>query len=351
MFKRSQTRKVQIGNLSLGGSNHVFIQSMTNIKTSKSNEVIQQINKLVAAGCEIIRVSVLDEDDVKALSSIKKAISIPLVADIHFDYKLAIKSIQNGADKVRVNPGNLGDLTNFEKVVKTAKKYHCAIRIGINSGSFDEKVLQKYANNLPLAMIETAKKYIKCAEKLKFYQLVIAFKSSDVLTTIKTNLLAAQQIDYPLHLGITEAGDLTTSLVRSSAGIGILLHKSLGNTLRISISGDPIEEIYAAKELLATFNLSHNNPRLISCPTCGRTQIDLLQIIKPVKEFLKTVNQNLTIAIMGCVVNGPGEAKHADLGIAGGKDEVVLFKQGKIVAKYPASDAAQILISEIKKML
>ena len=350
MTLRNQTKSVKIGKLKMGGNQHVYIQSMCNIKTSKVEAVNAQIAKLFASGCELIRVSVMDQADAAALPQIVAKSPIPVVADIHFDYRLAIASLESGVSKVRVNPGNLGDLKNFEAVIKAAKQHHAAIRIGINSGSLDKKLLSKNNYNITKTMLDSAKSYIKVAEKLKFYNLVLSFKSSDLLTTIAVNEAAAKLFKYPLHLGVTEAGTQETSLIRSAAALGVLLKEGLGNTIRISITGDPLLEIQAAKELLASLNLRKDVPHLISCPTCGRTEIDLVKIVNQVKPYIDTLKKPLTVAIMGCIVNGPGEASHADIGIAGGKKEVLLFKKGKIIGKYPSKDAARILIEEMQKM-
>ncbi len=349
MITREKTLKIKVGNLYIGGSNDIIIQSMCTHKTSKTDLVIKQINELEKVGCKLIRVSILDENDAKAISEIKKHISIPLVADIHFDYKLAILAIKNGADKIRINPGNLGDISHFKAVIEEAKKTDIAIRIGVNSGSISKEFLTKFKDPR-LAMIQSMVYYIDVAEKLGFKKLILSIKSSSVVETIKANEFLATTSRYPLHLGITEAGDLKTSLVRSSAGLGILLNEGLGNTIRISISDSPNEEIYAAKELLNSFNLIKDTPKLISCPTCGRCEIDLFKVVNKIKPILQEINKPISVAIMGCIVNGPGEASNADIGIAGGHNEFVLFKKGKIIAKYNEDEIVDVLIKEIKNL-
>lgn len=345
MYKRTDTRKVRIGNLTIGGENKIVLQSMTNTPTKDVEATVRQIKQLESIGCQIIRVAILDMEDAAACREIKERISIPLVADIHFDYRLALKCIESGVDKIRLNPGNIGARENVEKVVEACKAHNIPIRIGINSGSIEKELLEKYGHNCPEAMIESAARHVEILEDLDFHDIVLSFKSSDVDTTIRVNQLAAEKWNYPLHLGVTEAGTKDYSLIKSSAGLGYLLYEGLGDTLRISISDDPVEEIKAAKKLLKTFGLISNVPDLVGCPTCGRTQYDMLPIIHEVEQFLETINADIKVAVMGCVVNGPGEARDADIGVAGGKSEALLFKKGEVIRMIPQKD----LVSELKK--
>ena len=346
MPANKNAKKVKIGSKCIGGDSPIAIQTMCTYKTSDIERVIKQIRACAAFGCDIIRVSVADEEDAKAISTIKKEINIPLVADIHFDYRLAILSIENGADKIRINPGNIGGLDRFEKVIECAKAHDIAIRIGLNSGS----IFVHVGDDLVTTMVKTAEEYIQFCEKHDFYNIVISLKCSDAIETIKAYRLAHEKFKYPLHLGVTEASIKDVSLIRSTVALAPLLLEGIGDTIRISISDDPIEEIIAAKELLKDCGLYENYPTIISCPTCGRTEVDVFELSNKVNEYLKTINKNIKVAIMGCVVNGPGEAKMADIGLAGDKNEFVLFKHGKIVKKIPPAVAYDILIEEINKM-
>lgn len=324
---------------------------MCNIKTSNYEKVIKQINELTALGCQMIRVSIMDKDDAEAISIIKKHITIPIVGDIHFDYKLALLAMDNGIDKIRINPGNIGNEENVNKIIKKAKEKNVAIRIGVNSGSLDEETLRQNDDKVTSnGLVSLAEKYIKYFEKQGFYNLVISLKSSSVLTSIQAYEEASKRFPYPLHLGITEAGGKDTGLIRSSAGLAPLLINGIGDTIRISLSCDPKEEIIACKKLLHDLNLYENYPTLISCPTCGRTQVDIVKLSNEISSYLEQVNKNITVAVMGCIVNGPGEAKHADIGLAGGKGMFALFKNGKIIKSIPEKDALQILKEEIDKM-
>lgn len=350
-MNRLLTRQFKIGNLTIGGQNKVIIQTMCNIKTSKYEEVIKQINELTSLGCQLIRVSIMDEDDARAVKEIKKHISIPLVGDIHFDYRLALLAMDNGIDKIRINPGNIGSEANVNKIIEKAKEKNVAIRIGVNSGSLDEETLKQNDDKVTSnGLVSLAEKYIKYFENKGFYNLVISLKSSSVLTTIKAYEEASKRFDYPLHLGITEAGGKDTGLIRSSAGLSPLLINGIGDTIRISLSCDPREEIIACKRLLHDLNLYDNYPTLISCPTCGRTQVDIVNLSNEISNFLETINKNITVAVMGCIVNGPGEAKHADIGLAGGKGMFALFKNGKVIKSIPEEIALKILKDEIEKM-
>ena len=347
MYKRLDTKKIKVGNIYIGGQNKVIIQSMTNTKTKDIDKTVEQILSLEKVGCEIIRVAVLDEEDAKAIKYIKERISIPLVADIHFDYRLALICIENGIDKIRINPGNIGKKENIIKVVTACKEKNIPIRIGVNGGSLEKDLLEKYGHNSPIAIVESCKRQVKILEDLGFYDIVISLKSSSVISTIEAYKLASQEFPYPLHLGVTEAGALLTSSIRSSAGLGVLLYEGIGDTIRISISDEPIKEIRVCKELLKNFNLYKNFPTLISCPTCGRLQYNAMPIYQEMEEFLSTINKDITVAIMGCVVNGPTEAKNADIGIAGGINEALLFKKGKIIRKIKEEDIISVLKEEI----
>lgn len=349
MFTRCDTTKVQIGNITMGGSDEVIIQSMCNTLTKDYQATINQIHQLEKVGCQMIRCSVLDQQDAKCLKIIKDNIHIPLVADIHFDYKLALIAIESGVDKIRINPGNIGSKENVRKVTEKCKEKHIPIRIGINSGSIEKDLLTKYGRVTAQAMIESASKHVDILEQLDFHDIVLSFKSSDVNLTVETYLQAANKWKYPLHLGVTEAGTKAYSLIKSSAALGELLRKNIGNTIRISISDDPVEEIKAAKKLLKCYNLIDNVADLVSCPTCGRTQYNMLEIIKPIEDYLETVNKNIKVAVMGCAVNGPGEAREADIGVAGGINEALLFKKGKVIRKIPQQDIVKELIEEIDK--
>ena len=347
---REQTRAIHLRNIVMGGSNQVLIQSMCNIKTSKVAEVVAQINRLAALGADLMRVSIMDEEDALAIKEIVKQIKIPLVGDIHFDYRLAIKAIENGIDKIRINPGNIGGFEKTKLVIECAKKHYVPIRIGVNSGSLDRETLLLNDDKVTAhALVSLCEKYVKFFEEQEFFDIVISLKASSVLTTIEAYREASKLFPYPLHLGITEAGNSKTGLLRSAAGLSPLLLEGIGNTIRISLTEEPEEEIIACKRLLTDLNLFTNFPRLISCPTCGRTAVDLKPLVDRVTEELEKINKPITVAIMGCIVNGPGEAHQADLGLAGGKNEFVLFKKGQIVRKIKADEALNVLLDEINK--
>ena len=349
MMKREETRKINISNIQIGGQNKVLIQSMCNIKTERYLEVAEQINKCASLGADLMRVSIMDEADAKAVKEIKKLISIPLVGDIHFDYRLAILAMENGIDKIRINPGNIGSEENVKKVVETAKKYNVPIRVGVNSGSLDKSIHDYSKLYTGEELVKSAKKHIKILEKYDFHNIVISLKGSNPQETIAAYKLASQTFPYPLHLGITEAGPKDISLIRSSATLSPLLLEGIGDTIRISISGDPCDEVVAAKRLLHDCGLYPNYPTLVSCPTCGRTQVNLVELANKVLAYLETVNKPIHVAVMGCVVNGPGEAKNADIGIAGGKNEYVIFKKDQIVKRVKESEAFDALKEEIEK--
>lgn len=348
---REETRSVQVGNLTIGGNNHVVIQSMCNTKTKNAEATIKQINALEQAGCELVRVAVFDKEDAYAIKEIKKGIHIPLVADIHFDYKLALIAIESGIDKVRINPGNIGSIEKVKAVVDACKKKHIPIRIGVNGGSLEKDILEKYGEPTPEGMVESAMKHVKILEDLDFHDIVISLKSSNTMLTIKAYELASKTFPYPLHVGVTEAGTALGGTIKSSLGIGTLLYEGIGNTIRVSLSDDPVEEIKVAKILLKELGLLKGVPTLVSCPTCGRIQYDLIPIAKEMEDFLKDIHLDITVAIMGCAVNGPGEARHADIGIAGGVGEGLLIKHGEIVKRVKQEDMVQTLKDEILKMV
>ena len=350
-MNRENTRKIMVGNVQIGGENKVSIQSMCNTKTKDVEATVKQILELEKAGCEIIRVACLDLEDAKAIKEIKKQIHIPIVADIHFDYKIAIEAINSGVDKVRINPGNIGSEEKVRAVVEACKEKNIPIRIGVNSGSIEKELLEKYGKPTPEAMIESARKHVKILEKLDFYDIAISLKASDLDLCIKAYELASKEFNYPLHLGITEAGTEFSGTVKSSIGLGVLLREGIGNTIRVSLSDNPVKEIKVAKEILKDCNLYKNTPTLIACPTCGRTRIDLIPIAKEVEDFLSTIESDIKVAVMGCAVNGPGEAREADIGIAGGVKEGLLFKKGQIIKKIPQNKIVDVLKEEIIKMI
>ncbi|HQQ45374.1 MAG TPA: flavodoxin-dependent (E)-4-hydroxy-3-methylbut-2-enyl-diphosphate synthase, partial [Bacillota bacterium] len=336
----------------IGGGEPILIQSMTNTRTQDKQATIEQIKRLEDAGCDIVRIAVPDMEAAEAVKDIKSKISIPLVADIHFDYRLAIQSIINGADKIRINPGNIGDNERVKKVVDAAKERDIPIRIGINSGSLEKEILEKYGSPTADALVESALKNVRLVESMDFSDIVISIKSSDVLLTIDSYIKASKAANYPLHLGITEAGTLLAGSVKSSVGLGILLYNGIGDTIRVSLTGDPAEEIYAAKEILKSLKLLKEGIEIISCPTCGRTCVDLIRITEEVEKRIKGIEAKkpMKVAIMGCAVNGPGEAKEADLGIAGGQGEFLLFLKGKTVRKIPQENVIEELIKEIEAL-
>ncbi len=346
MYTREKTKKISVGNLSIGGSDSVIIQSMTNTKTKNISETIKQILDLEAIGCQIVRVAVLDMEDALALEKIKNQINIPLVADIHFDYRLALQAIKSGVDKIRINPGNIGDDEKIKAVVDAAKLKKIPIRIGINSGSIEKHILKEYKKPTPEAMVASAKYHVDLLEKFDFNDIIISLKSSNVLDTIKANEIAANTFAYPLHLGVTEAGSIFSGTISSSLGLGVLLNQGIGSTIRVSLTANPIEEIRVAKEILANLKL-YKKPKLISCPTCGRIQYDMIPIVNEIEAFLDNINKEITVAIMGCVVNGPGEAKEANIAVAGGINEVLIFKDGLKIAKIKQEN----LVNTLKKMI
>lgn len=341
------TKEIKVGPITIGGSNPIVIQSMTNTKTKDVEATVNQINQLAQSGCQIVRLAVLNQEDANAIKEIKQQVTIPIVADIHFDYRLALIAIENGIDKIRINPGNIGSIEKVQEVVNACKQKNIPIRIGVNAGSLEKEILEKYQKPCPEAMIESAKKHIEILESLNFDQICISLKSSNTIDTIKAYQLASETFDYPLHVGVTEAGTSFGGTIKSSLGIGTLLYQGIGNTIRVSLSDHPIEEIKVAKTLLKELGLIDNVPTLISCPTCGRLQYNLIEVAKEIEDFLFTINSNITVAIMGCAVNGPGEAKHADIAIAGGIKEGLLIKKGEIIKKVPQEIMIETLKQEI----
>lgn len=327
---RENAKKIIFNNIELGGNNKIYIQSMTNTKTKNINETLEQIKKLAEAGCDFVRVAVFDQGDANSLAQIVKLSPIPIVADIHFNFEFALIAMDSGVKKIRLNPGNLDDNEKIKKIVENAKKNNVVIRIGINSGSLPQWIIDKYGNN-EHGMVELAKYYIDKLESLKFYNIVLSLKSSDVKTMINANFLASKKFNYPLHLGVTESGPELDGAIKSSAGLSPLLINGIGNTIRVSISDDPVKEIYIAKKLLNSLGLMNNMVDIVSCPTCGRLQFDMLPLVDKIRNYTKNLNFPLKISILGCVVNGIGEGKDSDIGIAGGKNSAILFKDGKIL--------------------
>ena len=344
---RTQTKEVKIGSVTIGGAHPVAIQSMTNTKTEDVAATVEQILRLEAAGCEIVRCTVPTMEAAKALKEIKKQIHIPLVADIHFDYKMAIAAIENGADKIRINPGNIGSEERVRAVVEKAKEYGVPIRIGVNSGSLEKPLLEKYGGVTAEGIVESALDKVHMIESMGYDNLVVSIKSSDVLMCVKAHELIAKQCPYPLHVGITESGTIYSVNIKSSVGLGIILHEGIGNTIRVSLTGDPVEEIRSAKLILKTLGLRKGGIEVVSCPTCGRTQIDLIGLANEVEKMVQEFPLDIKVAVMGCVVNGPGEAKEADLGIAGGIGEGLLIKKGEIVRKVKEEELLETLRQEL----
>jgi (E)-4-hydroxy-3-methylbut-2-enyl-diphosphate synthase len=347
---RTKTRPVKVGNLTVGGSNELFIQSMATTKTHDVEATVAEILRLEEAGCQIVRVACPDERAAYSIGEIKSRINIPLVVDIHFDYKLALIAIEQGADKIRINPGNIGRREKVEAVVNACKAKGIPIRIGVNAGSLERKILEKYGYPTADGMVESALHHIKILEDLDFHDIIVSMKASDVSLAIEAYEKASKAFDYPLHLGITESGTLFSGTVKSAAGLGALLAKGLGNTLRISLSADPVEEVKVARELLKVFALSSNAATLISCPTCGRIEIDLITIANEVEEYISHIKAPIKVAVLGCAVNGPGEAREADIGIAGARGEGLLFMKGKTVRKVPEATMVEELKVEIDKI-
>ena len=344
---REHTKTIKIGNQVIGGGHPVLIQSMTNTKTEDVAATVAQILTLEKAGCQIIRCAVPTMEAARALGEIKKQIHIPLVADIHFDYKLAIAAMENGADKIRINPGNIGSRERIQAVVDVAKERQIPIRVGVNSGSLEKELVEKYHGVTAEGLVESALDKVKIIEDMGYDQLVISIKSSDVLMCAKAHELIAQKTDYPLHVGITEAGTLFSGNIKSAVGLGIILYQGIGDTIRVSLTGDPSEEVKSAKRILKTLGPRNGGIEVVSCPTCGRTQIDLIGLANKVEDMVQDIPLDIKVAVMGCVVNGPGEAKEADIGIAGGKGVGLLIKKGEIIKKVPEDQLLETLRDEL----
>ena len=350
MFVREQTKTIYVGNVQIGGNGNVVIQSMTNTNTSDYEETLDQIYQLADAGCQIVRVAIPNMLAATAINKLKEKSPLPMVADIHFDYKLALEVINNGIDKIRINPGNIGGKDKLQAVVKLAKANKVPIRIGVNSGSIERELLMKYGHPTAEAMVESAEKHIKLLEELDFTDIAVSLKASNVPLTIQAYKLMAEQYNYPLHVGITEAGTIFQGSIKSSVGIGAILSLGIGDTIRVSLTGDPVEEIKVAKMILKSLQLFEPSPELISCPTCGRCQIKLIELANQVEKEIERLHKPLKIAVMGCAVNGPGEAREADIGIAGGNGEGLIFKKGKIIRKVKEDELLAELKKEIESM-
>ncbi len=343
-------RRVKIGSVHIGGGEKIAVQSMTTAYTADVEKTVAQIKALEAAGCDIVRVAIPDEESARAVYDIKNQIGIPLVADIHFDWRLALTCMERGIDKIRINPGNIGGEDRAKAVCQEAKRRNIPIRIGVNGGSLEKEILEKYGEATPEAMVESALGHVKILEKYDFYDTVISIKSSDVKKTIEAYRLAREKLVYPLHIGVTEAGTYKSGIIKSAIGIGSLLADGIGETIRVSLTDDPVKEVEAGRLILKSLGLMDGGVEVVSCPTCARCKIDLIPIAKRVNEALENCSKNLKVAVMGCVVNGPGEAKDADIGIAGGDGCAVLFKKGEILGKIPEDKIVEILLSEIEKM-
>lgn len=351
MFKRKMTRQIHIGPVAIGGGAPISVQSMTNTKTTDTEATVAQIRALQAAGCDIVRLAVPDMAAAENLGNIIRQVTVPLVADIHFDYKLALEAIRQGIHALRLNPGNIGGEEKVKAVVRAAKEAHIPIRIGVNAGSLDKKILRKYGGVTPEALVESAMEHVRILEALDFHDMKISLKAHDVPLTIAAYRLMSQTVDYPLHLGITEAGTVNTGIIKSAVGIGALLAEGIGDTFRISLTGDPVVEVRVANEILKSLGLKEYGPTLVACPTCGRTSIDLPAIAAQVEEKLRGIEEPIEVAVMGCVVNGPGEARGADVGIAGGNGEGLVFRKGEIIRKVPEADLVSELFKEIDAIL
>lgn len=349
-INRKKTRVVNIGGVLVGGDNPIAIQSMCNTDTRDVESTVKQIQELTEAGCEIIRVAVPDMTAAEALGEIKRRISIPLVADIHFDYKLALKAIEMGVDKLRINPGNIGSEDRIKAVVDAAKEKGIPIRIGVNSGSLEKELLQKYGEVTPMALVESAMRHIRILEKYDFDDIVISIKASNVDFTMEAYSLLSKEVDYPLHLGITESGTVWSGSIKSAVGIGAILAMGIGDTIRVSLTGNPVDEVKTAKEVLKSLGVRKFGVEFVSCPTCGRTEIDLIGLANKVEEECRKIDKDIKVAVMGCAVNGPGEAREADIGIAGGKGYGLIFKKGEIIKKLPENELLGALLEEIEKL-
>ena len=349
-MNRRKTRVIKVGNVLIGGNNPISVQSMTNTKTKDVESTVKQIKELENAGCHIVRVAVTDLDDAKAISEIKKEINIPIIADIQFDYKLALESIKYGVDGLRLNPGNIGSEDRVKEVVKACKERGISIRVGVNSGSIKKEYLEKYNGVNENSMVYSALEQVRILEDMDFHDIKISLKASSVQLTIKAYEKMAELVDYPFHLGVTEAGPAWRGTVKSAIGIGVLLSEGIGDTIRVSLTGDPVEEVKVGREILKSLNLLNEGVEIISCPTCGRTNINLIEIVEKAEKKLSGINKHIKVAIMGCPVNGPGEAREADIGIAGGKGEGLIFKKGQIIKKVKEEDLLDELIKEIESL-
>ncbi len=350
-IKRRQTRRISIGHVPIGGGAPIAVQSMTNTDTRDVPETVDQIDQLTDAGCEIVRLAVPDNGAATALGKIKQMVRVPLIADIHFDHRLALAALDAGADGLRINPGNIGGQKAVKAVVKSAGALEVPIRIGVNAGSLEKDILTKHGGPSPEAMVESALGHVRILESLGFEKIKISLKSSMVIPTIKAYQLLSKKVDYPLHLGVTEAGTFMSGTVKSAVGIGHLLAQGIGDTFRVSLTGPPVDEVRVAYEILRSLDLRHRGPEIISCPTCGRCEIDLIGLVDKVEKALSGITASPKVAIMGCVVNGPGEAKEADIGIAGGRGQGILFMRGRLVKKVPENQLAEVLIEEVKRLV
>ncbi len=348
-YERRLSKEVSVGHLKIGGNNPISIQSMTNTDTRDAKATIEQIKKLEEVGCDVVRVAVPDMEAAKNIGKIKNNVNIPIIADIHFDYRLALEAIDQGVDGVRINPGNIGNIDRVKMVVNKCKENNLKIRIGVNGGSLEKDLLDKYGSPTAEALVESALRHIKILEDLEFYNIVISLKSSDIYKTIDAYEVISKKVNYPLHIGVTESGSVKKGTIKSSIGVGALLLKGIGDTIRISLTGDPTEEVIVGKEILRSLDLLNDKIKVVSCPTCGRCNIDLISVVNEVEGKISKINKDITVAIMGCAVNGPGEAKEADIGIAGGKGEGLLFKKGEIVRKIKGDNLVEELLSEIDK--
>ncbi len=349
MIRREQTKKVKVKDFYIGGSNNVLIQTMTTTKTKNVEETVKQINTLATAGSSLVRLAILDVEDANAIKEIKQQVNVALVADIHFDYRLALICADNGIDKIRINPGNIGNKDKIKMVVEKCNDLDIPIRIGVNGGSLEKHIIEKYGVTAK-GMLESAKYHVNLLEELDFTNIIISLKSSDIFKTVEAYRMASKEFNYPLHLGITEAGTMFGGTIKSSIGLGILLYEGIGDTIRVSLSTDPIEEIKVAKELLSSLNL-YKKPKIISCPTCGRIQYNMFALVEKIEKYLETIEDDVTVAVMGCAVNGPGEAKASDIGIAGGKGEGLIFVEGKIKRKVKEDEMYDELIIEINEYI
>ena len=349
-YSRKKTRVVNCGKVAIGGDNPISVQSMANTDTRDAEATIAQIKRLEEAGCDLVRVAVPDMEAAENIGKIKAGINIPLIADIHFDYRLALKAIEEGIDGVRINPGNIGDIKRVKRVVERCKENGIGIRIGVNGGSLEKDILKKYGEPTAEAMVESALGHVKILEDLDFHDIVISLKNSDIFRTVEAYRLMSEKVDYPLHIGITESGSIKRGTIKSSIGVGSLVMDGIGDTMRISLTGDPVEEVKVGKEILRSLGILNDRIKIISCPTCGRTQIDLIDIANEVEEKIGNMEKDITVAIMGCIVNGPGEAREADIGMAGGKGTGLIFKKGEIIKRVDGDKLVEELISEIEKM-